>query len=327
MKQRAALFIIVLALAAWASLLVFWILFWVDRARLLKRLAAQIPAAVIGVDTSVFSLVVGLVLLGLLLAGVNGLIVWVARQYSMNKLTRDFVSMISHDLRSPLATIKLYLETMQLRELDRDKQQQFVETMLFEVDRLSTLIETILDVSRMERRKYPISLTPLNLREVITKYLAETEAIIAEQQRRLISETMEQLTIEGDEQALRKCLDNLVSNAAKYSYPNGNIFVSLVRSGKYACIQVRDEGEGFSRREQRNLFQRFYRGASGRRLNKMGSGLGLYIVKEIVRLHHGRVTAQSLGTGKGSTFQIFIPTTLTGCEKGGDSEQDIADRG
>lgn len=316
MKKRTALFIIVLALATWASVLVFWILFWVDRDRLLKRLAAQFPADVIGVDSSTISLVVGLILLGLLLAGVNGLIAWVARQYSMTKLTQDFVSMISHDLRSPLATIKLYLETMQLREVEAAKQRQFVEIMLQEVSRLSTLIETILDVSRMERRKYPIALKPLDLKRLMEKFVTEIGGILKDQERHLVKEIMEEAIIEGDDQAIWKCLDNLVSNAIKYSKPESNIYLSLHIKGKNACIQVRDEGEGFARREQRLLFRRFYRGGTGRRMHKMGSGLGLYIVKEIVRLHHGRVTAHSLGAGKGATFQILLPIRAGGITDG-----------
>ncbi|MBN2055981.1 hypothetical protein JW905_13720, partial [bacterium] len=239
MKRGVALFIIVLALATWASVLVFWILFWVDRDQRLHAYAAyasQLHPDLIGQESSVLSLVMGIVLLGLLLIGVNLLIIWVTRQYSMNKMTKDFVSMVSHDLRSPLTTIRLYLETMQMRRLEEAQQQRFLAVMLSETGKLAALIETIMDVSRMERNKYPLRMERMNLAEFTARFCEENKSRVESRNHLLKVGDLPEATIYGDGDALGKCLDNLNANAINYSEEGTGIHVDLSLDHRHAYL-------------------------------------------------------------------------------------------
>ena len=298
--------LIVVVNIAWTVALVFWILFFIRRYRQVEDLALETglrPQDLVSWAPLVF----GIVLLVLIFAGTVALILMLARQAIVNKQMRNFLSFVSHELRTPLTSISLFLETMRDQELPPSKRNEFVENMLSDTDRLSRQIAGILDASRLEGRKMPLRKQLLDLERFVREYAAQKGARVASGGHELVLENTALCTVVGDREALASVLDNLVRNAERYSDEGTKITLSLTDSGKWAVVEVADQGIGIEPKERKKIFKLFYRTASGQRASGRGSGLGLYIVKGIVGLHRGKVVLRSDGPGKGARFAIWLP--------------------
>lgn len=302
---------IALVQLAWTLSLIFWIRYFVGRYRQMVDLAGRTglrPQDLV----SWAPLIVGIVLLGVIFGGTLALTLYIARQALANEQMRNFLSFVSHELRTPLTSIRLLLETMRDHEIPVERQQEFVSNMLQDTDRLSLHIGSILDAFRIDRRGMPIHKEYLSLDRFVRDYARERGPSIESGGHELVLERMEALAAVGDRAALRTALDNLVRNAERYSEAGTRIALALYRERDHGVIEVRDEGIGIERAELKKIFGLFYRGLSGHRVTRHGSGLGLYIVRGIVTLHGGRVSAHSDGPGRGSRFAIRIPLASAG---------------
>lgn len=278
---------------AWTITLVAWILYFVQRRNALEGWS---------------TLVAGILLLCLMLAGVTVIVIHLGRQVAHNRAVKDFVSTVSHDLRSPMATVKLHLETIKLRDLDQQQQAACLDTALDELDRLESGIEDILTASRLERRGQPLNKERVELVSFLAAYQQEKAEKIKWQGAsvRCKHPTVGAIWVRADALLLRQMLDNLVDNAVAHGPKGVKISVEVVEHGGTAVIGVRDDGPGVARAERKKIFRMFYR-APGRRKHQRGTGLGLFIVASIAKAHDGRAWVESEGPGKGSLFRVAIP--------------------
>ncbi len=228
-------------------------------------------------------------------------------QIRLTDMYDTFIANITHELKTPLASIQLYLETLKKRRVPEEKRREFIELMLSDALRLKNLIDAILKVAVLEQKR--------DLFEYRRCRFDDTISRLVEKARKQFKLPVEAVTVSGsapcevvvDENALEIVFSNLIDNAVKYSPPPPYIEVVLACNGRRARAEVRDQGIGIAPKEQKRIFQKFYRVADGRAPNVKGTGLGLYWVREIIRQHGGRISVFSEGHGKGSTFRIELP--------------------
>jgi len=219
----------------------------------------------------------------------------------------EFVSMATHELRTPLSTIRGYVQLAQTAAL-RAEQPYVADTIgktLRQVDRLNLLVTELLDVSRIQAGQIDLRLTPLDLSTLIREAVEEQRAAHPYRSLTLQEETADAL-VRADNQRLEQVLTNLLDNAIKYSPDGGIVQVRLWTEGQELLVSVTDQGVGIPFEEQQRLFQRFYRGKSGAK-RFSGLGVGLYISHEIIRRHGGRMWVESTPQ-KGSSFGFALPS-------------------
>jgi signal transduction histidine kinase len=232
----------------------------------------------------------------------------VSSELALAKLKSDFVSNVSHELRTPLALIRLYAETLELGRISTaGKQQQYYEIIRKESERLTSLINNILDFSRIEAGKKEYSFRETDVadlvRSTLESYRFEIEQNGFEFEQK-IDNNLPPLTV--DREAIARSLLNLVNNAVKYSAGKKYLGVHLYRRGGNVNLEVEDHGIGIPPKEQLKIFEKFYRVGDPLVHNTKGSGLGLSLVRHIVLAHGGQVAVES-APGRGSKFIIILP--------------------
>ncbi|ACL63796.1 histidine kinase [Anaeromyxobacter dehalogenans 2CP-1] len=230
------------------------------------------------------------------------------REARVAKLQTDFVNKVSHELRTPLTSIRMFVETLQLGRLqDPQRQREALEIVAEETARLSGLINRLLDWARMEsgRRVYELSRQPLG--PVLDAALAAFEPQLLHHPVQLERDLPPRLpSVMADRSALVEAVLNLLNNAFKYTGPDKRIRLSAVASGPTVTIAVTDNGPGIPLRDQKHVFDKFYRASDPLRRTVEGTGLGLAMVKHIVVGHGGKVSVES-EPGCGATFRIALP--------------------
>lgn len=232
----------------------------------------------------------------------------VTRELALAKLKSDFVSNVSHELRTPLALIRLYAETLELGRIATPaKQHEYHEIIRKESERLSSLINNILDFSRIEAGKKEYNFRDTDVADLVRSTLESYRYEIEQngfQFEQKIDDNVPPLRV--DREAIARSVLNLVNNAVKYSATDKYLRVSLYRSNGSVNLEVVDHGIGIPPSEQPKIFEKFYRVGDPLVHNTKGSGLGLSLVRHIVRAHNGDVTVEST-PGKGSKFVITLP--------------------
>jgi len=226
-----------------------------------------------------------------------------------DRLKTQFVADVSHELRTPLTNIRLYLELLTIGSPER--YQDYLETLQRETDRLVTLIEDLLAISRLDAGTAMPQLAPLDLNKLAEGLVKDRQRLLAEKRLEVsFRSDVAVPMIVGDARMLSQVLANLMTNAMHYTLPGGSIRIStgLQSTGKesWVTLKVADSGLGIPEKELLLLFERFYRGSASRQLGVPGTGLGLAICKEILDRHGGRITVDSQ-VGKGSTFTVWLP--------------------
>ena len=256
-------------------------------------------------------LVVGLVVFPLVITGVVINSVFLVREIRRNEQHEAFINAMTHELKTPLASIRLYLQTLQNRQVDDARRQEFYGIMLEDSNRLLSTIEQVLRAGQYGAKRRRAGRTGVDLTTLVADYVA-----LARTRHRLAPEMLtfrtpasdERRLVLGEEDELKAVVSNLVDNAIKYSGPQVRIDVELEQTdGRTVTLRVRDHGIGILRSEQKRIFRRFYRipGTIGTRVN--GTGLGLFIVRSVVARHGGKVYAESDGPGLGTTFVVQLP--------------------
>lgn len=315
MKKTNSLFyhilIFVLAQLAWFSLLGLWIYWYVSNYIIITKVGEKLALQNFSLSPNVFALVSGLILLVMISVGMSLIFIYLTRQVHLTHLYNNFIANVTHELKSPLASVQLYLETLNAREVPRRKQREFIGLMLNDVSRLHNLINSILYLSGLEQKK------------AVRKYPHDYHVYQADQIfRELISEAADQqklppgsVDIEGqadcqcvlDRNWMRIVFDNLLDNARKYSVNPAKISVRISCTKKRIQLEISDQGLGIPLKDQKKIFQKFQRVDTPDSPSVKGTGLGLYWVKEIIGYHGGKVSVNSKGLGHGSTFKIELP--------------------
>ena len=256
-----------------------------------------------------FLLALGILLLALIIAGVVVNTVFLVREIRRNEQHDAFINAVTHELKTPVASIRLYVETLQTRTVDENKRSEFYRTILEDSDRLLGTIEQILRTGRLGS-SHKLHRTPLNLDEVVKECVDRARSLHHLPPEALQFQPGQRLPILGDHEEVRSAVSNLLDNAVKYSGAEVKVDVSTgVEDGRFAVVRVRDQGAGIEQPELKRIFRRFYRTHGPTAARVKGTGLGLYIVRSVVRRHGGRVWAESAGHGLGSTFVMQLPIT------------------
>ncbi len=253
-----------------------------------------------------------LLILGILsLLIIGGLVLTqriVSKEMALARLKSDFVSNVSHELRTPLALIRLYAETLELRRISApEKKQEYYRIIRKESERLSALINNILDFSRIEAGRKEYEFRETNIADLVHNTLDSYRYQI-EQQGFAFEENIESdiPAVSVDREAIARALVNLVNNALKYSTDQKFLGVKLYRANGSVKLEVVDHGIGITRREQSKIFEKFYRTGDPLVHNTKGSGLGLSLVRHITQAHGGDIAVEST-PGKGSKFTLSLP--------------------
>lgn len=290
----------------WVLLVIFWITWFVGRHREVRRLAEQHKQDLLtGYSFDWPVLVQGLILLIIILAGVYVIFIFWRRQSALYHQHRSFISQVTHELKSPLASIRLHLETIQLRNPSPEKLTRFLDTMLADTSRLENHINNLLMAARFEHGLGGGERTAGDFSELITTFLERKREKLPEGGS-LVWQVEPGIRVEMDAEGMEMALRNLFENAILYSLASPEIEVTVLRDGKRCLLEFRDHGRGMNPDDTKKIFQMFYRVRTTGE-NIRGTGLGLYIVKSIIDRHGGRITASSDGNGKGTTFSISLP--------------------
>jgi two-component system sensor histidine kinase SenX3 len=257
-------------------------------------------------------LLVGIISFAVLIAGLCFNTVFLIREIRRNEQHNAFIHAVTHELKTPLASITLYLQTLRQRDVDPTRQQEFIEIMLADSARLQSTIDQVLLAGKTSTARRVGNPTDVDLFEIVGECVT-----MAGRRHHLIDGELkvvdrlpqgEQAVVMGDREEIQAAVANLIDNAIKYSGDRVTVAVELVKLGaRRGAINVKDQGMGISSDELKRVFRRFYRipGALGVRVR--GTGLGLPIVQAVARRHGGRAYAESEGTGKGSRFTLELP--------------------
>nr|WP_262896704.1 HAMP domain-containing sensor histidine kinase [Fulvivirga marina] len=218
-----------------------------------------------------------------------------------------FVSNVSHEIRTPLSLISMFAETLEMgRVQTKEKQQEYYEIISKEAQRLTAIVNRILNFSQVEANKSSYTLEPLDLGGAVDEVL-KTYTYHLESKGFDYSFTKEDnLIIEADKEALQEVIINVLDNAIKYSNKTRNINIQIANLGNMAYLSIQDHGIGISARDQKNIFDKFYRVSTGDLAKGQGTGLGLSLVKHIISRHNGKIKVKS-ELGRGTTFTIYLP--------------------
>ena len=254
--------------------------------------------------------VLGLIFIPVIIAGMVLNTIFLVREIRRNEQHDSFINAVTHELKTPVASIRLYLETLLTRDLDEAKRREFYQIMLENSDRLLHTIEQVLAAGSTQSPFRRLAQGRVDLGEVTracvaigrTRFHLPEDALVFQQ------ETMTPPVVIGDVDELKAAVWNLIDNAVKYSGPDPRVTITLRETAdqsRYA-LKVTDTGAGISRNELKRVFRRFYR-IHGMSVRTKGSGLGLFIVRSVARRHGGKAFAESEGAGRGSTFTLLLP--------------------
>jgi two-component system sensor histidine kinase SenX3 len=256
-------------------------------------------------------LLVGIVSFAVLIGGLVLNTVFLIREIRRNEQHDAFIHAVTHELKTPLASIKLYLQTLRKREFPPEKQHELIDTMLEDSERLQQTIDQILLAGKTGAARRVDNPTDVDVSDVVGECVA-----LAGRRHHLVDGEVQRVddvphgtfVVKGDREELVAAVTNLVDNAIKYSGEGVRVGVEVARTGaRRVAISVRDQGIGITSQELKRVFRRFYRLPAALQSRIRGTGVGLSIVRAVARRHGGRAYAESSGAGKGSTFTLELP--------------------
>lgn len=299
--------IFVLAQLAWLSLLGLWIYWYVYNYIVFEQVGDQISPQLTYDITNVVPFIIGLALLVGLLIITTLIFRNLNVQIRLTKLYDNFIGNVTHELKSPLSSIQLYLETLNERDVPAEKQMEFIGLMMKDADRLKKLVNIILEISALEQKKISHDYIVCDAGTTFKKLISESieKFRLAENIVTIYGNASCQVVI--DINALKIVIDNLVDNAIKYSTKPLNISVNLNCNAKKFMFDFSDNGIGISSKEIKKVFNKFYRIYDKNIPSVKGTGLGLYWANEIIKNHGGKILVFSEGLDKGTTFKIDLP--------------------
>lgn len=255
-------------------------------------------------------LVLGIIFFGLIIAGIIVYTVFLVREIHKNEQQDSFLNAVTHELKTPIASIRLYLETLQSRQVNEQQRHDFYRIMLEDTDRLIGTVEQVLKAGEARHGSNKKNWQEVDFSDVVveTVELTRVRHHLPPEELRFGIQPQEKLLMRGNPQELRTAVFNLIENAIKYSGEKKDIVVDVLTPDiDTVLLQVRDRGVGIPSSELKRIFRRFYRVSNSASERVKGTGLGLFIVRSIARRHGGEAFAASEGAGRGSTFTLRLP--------------------
>jgi signal transduction histidine kinase len=256
-------------------------------------------------------LVFGIIFFLLIITGLVLNTTFLIREIRRNEQHDAFINAVTHELKTPLASIRLYLETLKKRDIDESKRQEFYNVMLADSDRLLQTVEQVLRAGQSGHRRRKMNLRKLDVGKLVLECVDLTRVrhnLSPESVSFAESANGERPQVKADADELRAAISNLLDNAVKYSTRDIQVSVEVAAlDDKRVAVRIADRGVGIPSAQLKRIFKRFYR-VPGRVMARVkGTGLGLFIVRSVIEKHGGRVFAESEGPGRGSRFTIQLP--------------------
>lgn len=302
----------------WVAITLIWVIWFVGAQQEIASLAQRFGREVFDSRVTMSILVTGCVLLGVLLVGTISLFVFGQRQSAAARQHRNFVSSVTHELKSPLASLQLSFETMSTRELDPPTSAKLMRMIDTDIERLRRLVDQILVAGRLDRGAlgFDDEVIQVDFRQLVHQVLEHLTFLDPEVASRIEIECDPGTKVKAPRQALMLILNNLIENAVKYSPRRSKITAACTDGPNETFIYVRDQGHGLDKKDMRRIFKMFHRSESAVKKAIPGTGLGLYIVRSAVRILGGRVWVESPGRDKGTTFYVSLPKNVMPARKG-----------
>jgi len=251
----------------------------------------------------VLSILVGFILMGLLV-----IFVYFQKTYQLYRLQNNFINSFTHELKTPVTSLKLYLETFLKHELTRDDQSKYINYMLTDINRLAENISSILNLAKIESKSLDGEFVEMDIASEIERFYNKNKHLFSNC-RIAINRSPDYSYIYAIDQTLfEMLLMNLLTNAAKYNnseYPSINITFEEHEGKLHICFS--DNGIGLEKTEIKKIFKKFYQVGLADNMSAKGSGIGLYLAQSIARMHKGKIIAESEGRGRGSVFTLVLP--------------------
>ena len=307
--------ILVFSILAVVTSLVFYIYWYVEVSAGLEAVinkASIDPGQVLAPQTWVVILVLS-ILVGIILMGIFLFFVYNHKTFQLYRLQRNFINNFTHELKTPVTSLKLYLETFRKYDLSRADQLKYLDYMLMDADRLSNNISRILNLAKIESKTFEGEFVPMNLVATLENFYQRNKHIFNGCEITFHNPSQQTFTYLIDLPLFEILLMNLMNNAIKYNESKQpSLDITFQPRGRSLHILFKDNGIGMPPRELKKIFRKFYQIGRSENMSAKGSGLGLYLVDSITRMHKGKITADSKGVGHGSVFSLVLPLNRPG---------------
>lgn len=303
--------IFIFSIAAVALSLFLYIYWYVEVSTGLKNVIQKAnldPDQVLASQTWLVILVLS-ILVGLILLGIFIIFVYNQKTQQLYRLQRNFINNFTHELKTPVTSLKLYLETFRKYEFSREDQLKYIGYMVQDVDRLSDNINRILNLAKVESKTYGGKFVTEDLVKVVDQFYKKNRRLFGNCEVHIHHPSEGDFSYRINRSLFEVLLMNLFTNAVKYNeseVPRLDIYFE--RTTRDLRIRLEDNGIGIPRSEIKKIFKKFYQVGRSDDMSAKGTGLGLYLVESITRIYKGKVTAESKDSGKGSVFTVMLPT-------------------
>ena len=297
----------IVALAVSLFLYIYWYMEVSIGLKTLVRRFNLDPDQVLASQTWVVILVIS-ILVGLILAGIFIIFVYNQKLVQLYRLQHNFINNFTHEMKTPVTSLKLYLETFLKHNLSRDDQLKYIHYMIQDADRLSDNTTRILNLARIESRNYEGELVMSDLVQTVEGFYDNNAHLFRNCEITIHNPSGQSFPYRINPSLFEMLLMNLLTNAIKYNesgIPKVDITFEPQKRGLY--IRFEDNGIGIKKGETKKIFRKFYQVGRSDNMSARGTGLGLYLVQSIARIHKGRISAWSEGEGKGSAFTLILP--------------------
>ena len=302
--------ILIFSILALGTSLFLYIYWYIEASHGLKSIVKRFnldPDQVLASQTWVVILVLSL-LVGIIFLGIFIIFVYNLKTLQLYRLQHNFINSFTHELKTPVTALKLYLETFMKHELSRDDQIKYIQYMLHDTRRLSDDINRILNLAQIESKSYGGELETHDLVKIIQEFLKKNSHHFQQCEITVSNPEGKAYPYSVNLSLFDMLLMNLLTNAVKYNHANPpEIEISFEVQGKKLYIHFRDNGIGIDKSQRKKIFRKFYQVGRSEDMSARGSGLGLYLVEHIAKTHKGKIEVSSPGLGKGSVFTLALP--------------------
>lgn len=304
------LFIFIFSIVALAASLTLYIYWYIEvsagLAAVIQRYQLD-PSQFLEVQTWVVILVL-CILMAIILAGVFIIFIYNQKTQQLYRMQRNFINSFTHELKTPVTSLKLYLETFAKHDLPREDRLRYIGFMIHDVDRLLDNINRIMDLARIESGSYRKEFVETDLVDAVERFRQNNADLFRNAAIQVHKPAAGALRGSVIPPLFDMFLMNILTNAVKYNQSGAPaVDIRFVPRGKELQLRFEDNGIGIEKSEIRNIFKKFYQVGSTDDMTAKGSGLGLYLARQIAKIHRGRLAAESRGAGKGSVFTLTLP--------------------
>ena len=307
------IFIFVFSIVALAASLFLYIYWYMEVSAGLQAVVAKHnldPDQFLEAQTWVVILVLS-ILVGIILAGVLLIFIYNQRAWQLYRTQRNFINSFTHELKTPVTSLRLYLDTFAKYELSREDQIKYIEFMIQDVDRLLNNITRIMNLAKLESRSYRNEFMESDLVQTVQRFCKANSGLFRNCKISIHNHAGTPFPYRINPTLFDIFLMNILTNAVKYNASDvPRVDIRFLPEKKRLKVQFEDNGIGIEKSEVKKIFRKFYRPGPANDLTARGTGLGLYMVQQIAKIHKGEVSAQSEGTGKGSVITLTLPLRL-----------------